>query len=107
MNTTIEDVKQYFDQFGKVSDRCGKPVRLIGIQTEANFAAAGHGREGVTEERERRVGVGGGAGRENNEVPASSRRSSGGVGGRVGGEKFCGECVDVSKEGRGDYQNLN
>lgn len=60
VNTTIEDVKQYFDQFGKVSDRCGKPVRLIGIQTEANFAVAGHGREGVTEERERRVGVGGG-----------------------------------------------
>lgn len=87
MNTTIEDVKQYFDQFGKVSDRCGEPGRLIAIQTEADFAVAGHGREGVTEERERRVGVERGGGQEGKIT--RSRRAAGEV--REGCEGVWGE----------------
>lgn len=29
MNTTIEDVKQYFDQFGKVSRLCVKQLKAL------------------------------------------------------------------------------
>lgn len=29
MNTTIEDVKQYFDQFGKVSRLCVRQLKVL------------------------------------------------------------------------------